>query len=331
MFANADQLTSSKMIEVKKIIEGKNPLIVAVSEVKRKNSKERSMMDYEILGYSLHPVNLSTAIGRGGAVYSHESLDKPTIQILEVRFGGDTLLFGCCYRSPTSTETSDQNNAKLNQLLKHIPKRVYSHTCTAGDFNFENINWSSWTTPHSEDSVESTFIEPFRDCYFSPHVEQATRRRGNDDPSLLDLILTDEAMQVSDILHHSPLGKSDHSVSTFEFHCYLDCTKPKDKFAYANGDYVAGRNNLANSEWKREYMEEMSEETTVENLWFSLKSKLTDLRNLFFPKQLTSGEPSWKDKGSFPIDKRTRDAIKSKTKTYRVWMSQLRQSKKLFE
>ena len=50
---------------------------------------------------------------------------------------------------------------------------------------------------------------------------------------------------------------------TFEFHCYLDYTKPKDKFAYDNGDYVAMTNNFANSEWKGEYMEEMSEETTV--------------------------------------------------------------------
>ena len=60
---------------------------------------------------------------------------------------------------------------------------VYSHTCIVGDFNFKNINWSSWTTPHCEDSVESTFIEAVRDCYFHQHVEQATRRRGNDDPS----------------------------------------------------------------------------------------------------------------------------------------------------
>ena len=49
MFTNAD-LTSSKMIELKKIIEGKKPLIVAVSEVEPKNCKERSMMDYEISG-----------------------------------------------------------------------------------------------------------------------------------------------------------------------------------------------------------------------------------------------------------------------------------------
>ena len=54
-------------------------------------------------------------------------------------------------------------------------------------------------------------------------------------------------MQLTDILHHSSLDKSDHSVITFEFHSYVDCTKTKDKFAYDNGDYVAVRNNLANS------------------------------------------------------------------------------------
>ena len=85
-------------------------------------------------------------------------------------------------------------------------------------------------------------------------------------------------------------------MTTFEFHCNLDCTKPKDKFAYANSDYVAMRSHHANSEWKREYLEEMSEEATVQNLWFSLKSKLTDQRNLFVPKQSTPGEPSCKDK-----------------------------------
>ena len=70
-------------------------------------------------------------------------------------------------------------------------------------------------------------------------------------------------MQVSEILHHPPLGKSDHSVITFKFHCYFEFTKPDDKFSYANGDYVAMRKYLANSEWKGEYMEMTSEETTL--------------------------------------------------------------------
>jgi hypothetical protein len=145
MFTNADQLTSSKMIELRKNIEEEKPLIVAVCEVKPKNAKEHTVMDYEIPHYSLHPVNLDNNTGRGIAVYSHCSLDKSTIQIepilsfeeaclLEVRLrGGDILLFGCCYRSPTATETSDQNNGQLNRLLKCISKKNYSHKCIVGD------------------------------------------------------------------------------------------------------------------------------------------------------------------------------------------------------
>ncbi|MEO2160790.1 MAG: endonuclease/exonuclease/phosphatase family protein, partial [bacterium] len=209
MFTNADQFVPSKMTELRIRIEKEKPLIIAVSEVKPKNSKEHSILDYEIPNYTLHPVNLDTDVYRGIAVYSHRSLDKSTVQIdtdssfeeaclLEIRLrGGDKLLFGCCYRSPTLTQISDQNNKKLNQFLSSISKKTYSHKCIVGDFNFRHINWSSWTTPHNEDSAEALFIESLRDCFFHQHVEEATRRRGNDDPSLLDLVLTDEGMQVS--------------------------------------------------------------------------------------------------------------------------------------
>jgi hypothetical protein len=107
------------------------------------------------------------------------------------------------------------------------------------------------------------------------------------------LVFTDEAMQVTELFHHSPLGKSDHSVITFKFHCYLDYTKPKDRFVFAKGDYEAMRNNLTNSNWKEEYIASGNNKT-VEELWFSLKSKLLDLRNQHVPKETASNKPSWK-------------------------------------
>ena len=78
-------------------------------------------MDYDIPGYSIHPINLDNDTGRGLAIYSKDTLDKSVIQIdsdssfevclIEVRLrGGDTLLFGCVYRNPTSSESSEQNN-----------------------------------------------------------------------------------------------------------------------------------------------------------------------------------------------------------------------------
>ena len=81
LYTNADQLTSSKRTELKKLVESKNPHVPAVCEVKPKNPGERSSKDYEIPNYSLHPINLYNNVGRGIAVYTHQSLDKSTIQI----------------------------------------------------------------------------------------------------------------------------------------------------------------------------------------------------------------------------------------------------------
>ena len=128
------------------------------------------------------------------------------------------MLFCYCYRSPTVSEKSEENNDKLNQLLRTISKKKYTHRCIVGDFNLPNINWSNWSTSSSESSVEAKFIEAVRDCYLYQHISATTRHRGTNVPSLIDLLLTDEEMNVTDIQHHSPLGKSDHNVVVFDFH-----------------------------------------------------------------------------------------------------------------
>ena len=104
-----------------------------ICAVKPKNYKERESQDFEIPDDTMHPVNLdSDDKGRRIAVYTHKSIDKCTIQIkpelsfneaslLEIKLrGGDILLFGCFYRSPTATEYSDHNNVNLNNLLRTI-------------------------------------------------------------------------------------------------------------------------------------------------------------------------------------------------------------------
>ena len=249
MFTNADQLTSDKKAELMTIIDREQPMVVAVCEVKPKNSGDRQLLDYSIPGYSLHPLNLEDNIGRGIAVFTHETIDKSVIQIkpelkfeeaclLEIRLrGGDLMCFGCVYRSPTLSSTSSENNDSLNDLLRCIRKKSYSHICLVGDLNFRDINWETQSTSHGESSKEAKFIEAVRDCFLHQHIAKPTRRRGNDKPTLLDLILTDEEMQVTDIAHHAPLGKSDHSVITFKFHCYLDYTKEKESFSYGKADF----------------------------------------------------------------------------------------------
>ena len=83
MFANADQLTTTKKAELLARIQQECPMIVAITEAKPKNSSaERSLIDYEIDNYSLHPTNLlNTEPGRGIAVYTHKSIEKSIADI----------------------------------------------------------------------------------------------------------------------------------------------------------------------------------------------------------------------------------------------------------
>ena len=333
LFANADQLTTPKKDELLARIQRYKPMIVAITEAKPKNStKDRSIMDYELENYSLHPINLqSDDSGRGIAVYTHKSLDKSVADItssvkfeecclIEIRLrGGDIMLFSCCYRSPTQSQTADDNNEKLNQLLKFIAKKNYSHRCIVGDFNYKDINWTSWTTTHGEASKEQKFIDTIRDCYFFQHIQQETRRRGNDQPSTLDLILTDEEMQISEVQHLAPLGKSDHNVIVFDFHCYLDYSKPKVSFQHSKGDYDGMRAFLSALKWVEQF-KRLSVTADEETMWSNIKDKLTEVRGKFVPESNSLASPSWKSKYQFPVNKVTRLAIKEKNKLHRKWM-----------
>ena len=334
MYTNADQLTASKMTELKKLIERKNPLVIAVCEVKPKNTCERSIKDYEIPNYTLHPVNLLNNVGRGIAVYTHQSLDKSTIQIksnqefeevclLEIRLrGGDTLLFACCYRSPTTSDSSNGNNDNLIRLMKCVSLKKYSHICMVGDFNYKSIDWSTWKSRLGENSQEARFIEGVRDAYLYQHVESPTRKRGEDEPSILDLVFTNEEMQVSEITHGAPLGKSDHVVLSFRFHCYIDFTKKKDRYVFEKGDYTAMRDSESVKIWREEFLKSTKyNKNNVEAMWTSLKTQLHHLTKLFVPLEKASSQLTWKDKGSIPINEKTREAIKKKEKSHRHWMS----------
>ena len=240
--------------------------------------------------------------------------------LLEIRLrGGDILLFGCFYRSPTPTSDSIENNENLNRLLKTICTKSYSHICLVGDLNYKDINWKSWTTSHGDESKEVKFIEAIRDCYLFQHIDKPTRVRGNDDPSLIDLLLTNEEHQVSDVVHHAPLGKSDHSVITFNYHCYLDFSKPRKYYNYHKGDFTGMVNILESTNWKDTFILD-SKDKDPENIWSSLRSKLIDLRNEFIPTITPKIAINYNNKGSFPIDNTLQQAIKEKHRTHRRWM-----------
>ena len=122
-------------------------------------------------------------------------------------------------------------------------------------------------------------------------------------------------MQVSDIVHHASLGKSDHSVISFKFHSYLDYTKPKGRYSYEKADFQAMRNYLAETKWE-EYLI-LGYDRIKDELWNHLKLKIYDLRDQFVPKTTISGKPLWNTNGSIPIAKPVQEAICQKNTSHR--------------
>ena len=84
------------------------------------------------------------------------------------------MLVGGIYRSDSG---SAENNLKLNELLREI-SGLSTHLLVAGDFNYKEINWDTWSTP-SEDlqNNQNLFIECLRDNYLFQHVRKPTRPR----------------------------------------------------------------------------------------------------------------------------------------------------------
>ena len=78
--------------------------------------------------------------------------------------------------------------------------KKYSHRCIVGDFNYRDINWALWSSSKGEASEEEKFLATLQDSFMHQHVLEPTRRRGNDNPSTLDLVVTDEATQISEII-----------------------------------------------------------------------------------------------------------------------------------
>ena len=85
------------------------------------------------------------------------------------------------------------------------------------------------------------------------HIDRPTRGRGSDNPSLLDLVFTMEEGNVVRMEHHSPYGKSDHSVLIFQFRCYCQQeARKKKKLYYDKADYSQIKRELHSIDWEAE-------------------------------------------------------------------------------
>ena len=331
LFTNADTLTRTKLDELRQHVNEVMPVIIAVSEVSPKNKAAREEVEYHIDGFNTHSLNLDGNTGRGMLVYIHDSINKSvsTVEVksqfsevigIEIKLvAGDKLVFYCCYRSPSS---SDENNRQLNEIVGSLSDGSHSHVLAVGDFNYPSINWDNCSTSQAEDSTDEKFLDAVRSSFLYQHVNSHTRERAGQNPSLLDLVFTNEEDMVSDLQHLPPLGSSDHHVLSFKFHCYLDYATPVDRFNFHKGDYEAMRKELASHNWENEsgFSDTVGTTGRVEKMWQAFSSVMTPIIEKYVPKIKVGGKPK---KGDFPVAFELRDLIRAKKIAHRKWIRNL--------
>ena len=87
--------------------------------------------------------------------------------------------------------------------------------CDHGDFNYPSIDWDLLNAGRTE-SVEGMFLNCLDENFSFQVVKKATRWRGSDKSSILDLVITKDEAAIDNIEYQSLIGKSDHCVIMFD-------------------------------------------------------------------------------------------------------------------
>ena len=129
---------------------------------------------------------------------------------------GEHLRVITMYRSPNSSE---ENNNMLVKMLESLSINKPRNLIILGDFNFPSIDWSSSTCIGSATTVQQKFLDILQENFWQQLIDQPTRVRGTDRPSILDLLITNESSLIDKIDYTPPLGNSDHLMLEIQTCC----------------------------------------------------------------------------------------------------------------
>ncbi|GAA56332.1 hypothetical protein CLF_110614 [Clonorchis sinensis] len=157
----------------------------------------------------------------GFSVQSSEKtslMGAPPKELLVPLRGSDSLLLGVVYRSPSSPPEDDHFLIRtLGQLSSSYH---FTHLLLVGDLNAPKASRTELQCVGSSGHFAAALTEVVQQSAWSQHVVAPTRYHAGQQPSLLDLVITNERQFVDQVTINAPLGHSDHCVLTFDFICY---------------------------------------------------------------------------------------------------------------
>ena len=266
MYSNVDQLLN-KVEDLKALIADNEPDIMLLTEIIPKAQKNEiheaqiNIPGYQkFVNFKFTDQELGASGKRGVAIYVNEDLETEEIKLqgnykdhvwTEIRLrNNDVLLCGCIYRSPTKDKDAEKETTQaICEIISEAVQRNHSRLLICGDFNYPTIDWEC---EHSTNENAKTFLEGIQGNHLYQHVCTPTRHREGREPSLLDLIITNEEGMVNNLEHNPALGESDHECLDFFLDCYKEKPRSKPQPNYYKADFTTIIKRLEKVDWKKE-------------------------------------------------------------------------------
>ena len=269
LYTNIDGLNSGKGAELQIILEREKPDIVFITETKLSEASITSQY-LNCDNYSVFRRDRTTRKGGGVMLMVNKGIpawdgtwpywrDIEAVSC-EIKVGPKKAVLACVYRPPN---TGDEANSRIRDLIVEVSGRTNGQILICGDFNFGGIRWATEAVEGESESEQFKFHETCQDEFLYQHVREFTRARGSDEPSLLDLVLSRDQLEVEELKYCPPIGKSDHCVLTFTFlvdrgvRMANSCSTKRN---YHKGDYNAARQMLGTVNWEEDLRGKETEE-----------------------------------------------------------------------
>ena len=285
MTINAQSL-NNKLNEFKLLVNERKPDIISITESWAKETTTDSI--FALQGYTMYRDDKKSGPGGGALLYVNEKIEQRVCKVLNtmpfenstwcwiISKGGSKILVGSVYRSPNS---SGGNDELLNQvLLKANEVAGGNRLVILGDFNLPNIDWINDELRPNNKLVERNLYDTFNECVWHQHVHKPTRFRDNQ-ASTLDLIFTNEELDVKNIEVLPGLGSSDHGIVVGNFVCeWKNRIVHKPRRLYQKGNYEKINEELNKVDWDSKFTNK-----TVNECWIIFKNILEELVDKYIP------------------------------------------------
>ena len=220
------------------------------------------------------------------------------------------------YRSPSNSQADDEQLISYLQafISKINPKN--DKLVLVGDFNLPNINWEYETRNNDPSHVNNKFLNLMHEHYLTQFINDPTHCRANQNPTLIDLLLSNDSDFVYNINQVTPLGLSHHNVITFVLNINQPNVSlpPKTVYLINKGDYPAMKNYFNEIEWDTI----LQDSTDVDILWESIEQEISNAKEKFVPKRVIKKQ-SRNYRPKFPVPNSLLELFHHKRAAFKQW------------